>query len=83
VVPLFVLGFLGAIAARSTGLLPADALDAAATLTTWALAGALFGLGTSISLCGLVAAGPRALALGALSTALVGTASLVSMCLLA
>jgi uncharacterized integral membrane protein (TIGR00698 family) len=82
-VPLFVLGFLGAIAVRSAGLLPAAALDTAATLTTWALTGALFGLGTSISLRGLVAAGPRALALGALSTALVGAISLLSMRLLA
>lgn len=81
-VPLFVLGFLAAIAVRACGLLPAGALDAAATLTTWALAGALFGLGTSISLRALVGAGPRALVLGALATVLVGTVSLVSMRLL-
>ncbi|WP_345611286.1 YeiH family protein [Pseudonocardia adelaidensis] len=82
-VPLFVLGFLGAIAVRATGLLPAPALDGAATLTTWVLAAALFGLGTSIGLRTLVGAGPRALALGALSTVLVGSVSLASLRLLA
>lgn len=82
-VPLFVLGFLAAIAVRATGLLPAAALDGAATLTTWTLAAALFGLGTSISVRTLVGAGPRTLALGALSTVLVGSASLASLLLLA
>ncbi|GAA5115144.1 hypothetical protein GCM10023339_21760 [Alloalcanivorax gelatiniphagus] len=48
-VPLFVLGFLAAVALRSTGVVPLVALDLAAGLTTLLLGAAMFGLGTSIA----------------------------------
>lgn len=63
-VPLFVMGFLAAVALRSTGVLPDAALSGAADLSTVLLAAALFGLGTSVRLRALVRTGGRALALG-------------------
>lgn len=81
-VPLFVLGFLAMVAVRSTGLLPAPVLDGAEVLTTLLLAGALFGLGTSVHLPGLIRTGGRSLALGAASTALAAAVSLAAIALL-
>ncbi|MBA0127825.1 putative sulfate exporter family transporter [Haloechinothrix sp. YIM 98757] len=71
VLPLFVIGFLVMVAVRSTGMVPGPALAAAEVLTEIALAGALFGLGTSVELRALVRTGPRALLLGLLSTLLI------------
>ncbi len=71
--PLFVAGFLGAIALASTGLLPAPVLDAADTLQGVLLAAALFGLGTGIHLPTLRRTGGRALLLGLLSWVLVAS----------
>ncbi|MET7966268.1 putative sulfate exporter family transporter [Micromonospora sp. NPDC005305] len=76
VVPLFVLGFLAMVAVRSLGLLPALALDAAKLVTTLLLAGALFGLGTSVHLPSLLRTGARPIALGALSTVLAAAVAL-------
>ncbi|MFI5585757.1 YeiH family protein [Amycolatopsis sp. NPDC051758] len=70
-VPLFVLGFLGMVAVRSTGLVPAFVLDVAKTASTLLLAGALFGLGCAVRLGPLLRGGGRALLLGLLSTLLV------------
>lgn len=70
-VPLFVLGFLAMVAVRSTGLVPAFALDVAKTASTLLLAGALFGLGCAVRLGSLLRGGGRALLLGLLSTLLV------------
>jgi uncharacterized integral membrane protein (TIGR00698 family) len=70
-VPLFVLGFLAMVAVRSTGLVPAVALDVAKTASTLLLAGALFGLGCAVRLGPLLRGGGRALLLGLLSTLLV------------
>ena len=70
-VPLFVLGFLAMVAVRSTGLVPAFALDVAKTASTLLLAGALFGLGCAVRLGPLLRGGGRALLLGLLSTLLV------------
>ncbi|MET8849618.1 putative sulfate exporter family transporter [Amycolatopsis sp. NPDC004625] len=70
-VPLFVLGFLAMVAVRSTGLVPAFALDVAKTASTLLLAGALFGLGCAVRLGALLRRGGRALLLGFLSTLLV------------
>lgn len=75
-VPLFVLGFLGAVAVRSTGLLPDAVVAAAPLVTTVLLAGAMFGLGTGISAAALVRSGGRWLAVGAVSTAVLGTVML-------
>ncbi|WP_329046358.1 putative sulfate exporter family transporter [Amycolatopsis sp. NBC_01488] len=81
IVPLFVLGFLAMVAVRSTGLVPAFALDIAKTASTLLLAGALFGLGCAVRLGPLLRRGGRALLLGLLSTLLVlgtGFATLVA-----
>lgn len=75
-VPLFVLGFIAMVGVRSTGLLPAAVLGTAQTLTTLLLAGALFGLGTSVHLLSLVRTGGRAVVLGAGSTVLAAAVSL-------
>ena len=71
VVPLFVVGFLAAIAVASTGLLPAGVLRAAHTVQTVLLTAALVGLGTGISVRRLRRTGGRALVLGLLSWVLV------------
>jgi uncharacterized integral membrane protein (TIGR00698 family) len=71
VVPLFVLGFLALIAVRGSGVLPPAVLTAASTATTLLLAGALFGLGTTVRIPVLVRTGAKALLLGLCSTVLV------------
>lgn len=67
-VPLFVLGFLAMVLVRTTNVLPEGVLEATKLLTTALLAAALFGLGTGVRVRVLLATGPRALALGAIST---------------
>lgn len=81
-VPLFVAGFLAMGLLRSTGVLPATVLADARTLTTVVLAGALFGLGTSVHLAALVRTGAKPLLLGAASTALAAATSLTAILLL-
>ena len=71
--PLFVAGFLTAIAVASTGLLPDPVLHAAKTLQEVLLAAALVGLGTGIHLPTLRRTGGRALVLGLVSWLLVAT----------
>jgi uncharacterized membrane protein YadS len=78
-VPLFVLGFLAMVAVRSTGLVPAFALDVAKTASTLLLAGALFGLGCAVRLGPLLRGGGRALLLGLLSTLLVLVTGFVTL----
>jgi uncharacterized membrane protein YadS len=80
-VPLFVLGFVLMVVVRSTGLLPGAVLAEATVLTTLLLAGALFGLGTSVHLASLVRTGGRALLLGAGSTVVAAGVSLLSITL--
>ena len=70
-VPLFVLGFLAMVVVRTTGVLPQGLLDVVKILTTAMLAAALFGLGTGVKVRVLLATGPRALVLGAISTVLI------------
>lgn len=67
-VPLFVLGFLAMVVVRSVGVLPDGVLAAGKLLTSALLAAALFGLGTGVKVRVLLATGPRALVLGAIST---------------
>lgn len=69
--PLFVAGFLSAIALASSGLLPDPVLLAAKTVQEVLLAAALVGLGTGIYLPTLRRTGGRALGLGLLSWLLV------------
>jgi uncharacterized integral membrane protein (TIGR00698 family) len=71
VVPLFVAGFLAAIAVSSAGLLPAGVLAVARTAQGILLPAALVGLGTGISLPVMRRTGGRTLALGLLSWLLV------------
>ena len=78
-VPAFVLGFLGMIVLRSTGLLPDAALDATKLLTTALLTAALFGLGTGVRLLVLLRTGLRAVALGAASTVLLAAIAYVGV----
>lgn len=69
--PMFVAGFLGAIALASTGLLPGPVLAGAKTAQEVLLAAALVGLGTGIHLPLLRRTGGRALVLGLASWLLV------------
>ena len=83
VVPLFVAGFLAAIALRSSGLVPAQVLGAAGVLQQVLLAAALVGLGTGIHLPTLRRTGGQALLLGLASWLLVGAVSYGGVRLLA
>ena len=73
-VPLFVVGFLAAVALRASGLLPDGVLDVAATVTTVLLATAMVALGTGVDVRRLArgmrgrGSGPRAAALAAVAT---------------
>lgn len=81
-VPLFVAGFLGAVALTSTGLLPAGALELAKTVQGVLLAAALVGLGTGIHLPTLRRTGGRAVVLGFASWLLVALVSYAGVRLL-
>ncbi|XVV02361.1 YeiH family protein [Actinosynnema sp. CA-248983] len=78
-VPLFLLGFLGMVAVRSTGLVPEDVLSVTKTLTTVLFAAAMFGLGTAVRPRRLLATGPRAMLLGLLATLLVCSVAYLSL----
>lgn len=80
-VPLFVLGFLAMVVVRTTGILPASVLGGAKLLTTIMLAAALFGLGVGVRIRVLMATGPRALVLGALSTIVIALVSYLGVLL--
>lgn len=69
--PLFVAGFLAAVALRSTGLLGGGVLDAADTAQELLLAGALFGLGSAVHLPTLARSGGARMALLGLGSWLV------------
>ena len=71
IVPLFVAGFLAAIIVRTTGALPATALDTIKIGQTVLLAAALFGLGCGVHIARLRKVGGRPLLLGLISWALV------------
>lgn len=75
VVPLFLIGFVAMTALRSTGLLPAGLLDAAATAQELLLAAALFGLGTAVHLPTLARSGARTAVLGLASWVVIAAAS--------
>jgi uncharacterized membrane protein YadS len=68
VLPLFVVGFLLAVAVRSTGVLSDRLLTHASVLTTVLLAAAMVGLGAQVHVGRLLRTGARPLALGAVST---------------
>jgi len=81
-VPLFIVGFLAAIAVTSTGLLSDSVLAGAKTSQGVLLAAALVGLGTGIHLPTLRRTGGRALLLGLASWVLVATVSYAGVLLL-
>lgn len=82
VLPLFVVGFLAAVAVRSTRLLPDLVLTAAGEIQEVLLVAALFGLGTTINLRSLRRTGGRTLLLGLASWLLVGGTALAGVRLL-
>ncbi|QIZ39925.1 YeiH family protein [Saccharopolyspora sp. ASAGF58] len=83
IMPLFVLGFLVAVAVRSGGVLPEAVLDGAKQLTTLLLTGALFALGFGVRIKALLRNGAKAFALGACSTILVTGLGFATMLTLA
>ncbi|WP_436697514.1 YeiH family protein [Nocardioides sp. BYT-33-1] len=78
-VPAFVLGFLGCVLLRTTGLVPEPVLGLAGAAQTATLTAALFALGTGVHLGRLLRTGGRALALGLVATLVVTTVSLVGV----
>ena len=78
VVPLFVAGFVAAVAARSLGMVPPEITRAVPGLTAVLLAAALFALGTGVDLRRL-ARGGRSLLLGGIATAIIGGISLLGV----
>ncbi|UCR89205.1 YeiH family protein [Mycetocola spongiae] len=82
IVPLFVAGFLLAVALRSFGLVPDLALDIAAEAQEWLLAAALFALGAGVRVRELLRGGGRAFALAMLSWTLVAALSLGALLIL-
>ncbi|WP_418276390.1 YeiH family protein [Isoptericola jiangsuensis] len=81
-VPGFVLGFLGAVAVRSLGILPPGVLAVAASASTALLVAAMFALGLGVDVPRLVRTGRRPLVLGAGSAVVVTGTSLSAVLLL-
>ncbi|QVQ53290.1 putative sulfate exporter family transporter [Spiractinospora alimapuensis] len=81
IVPLFVVGFLGAVALGSLDVLPAPVLDAAALAQTILLSAGLFALGTAVRIVPLVRTGGRSIVLGAGATLIVTTVAGVGIVL--
>ncbi|MCB0882311.1 MAG: putative sulfate exporter family transporter [Thermoleophilia bacterium] len=78
-VPLFVVAFVGAVALRSTGVLPAGSVHDAATVQGLLLGAAMFALGTSVHWTGIRAAGLRPIAVaGATTLVVAGLAAIVA-----
>jgi uncharacterized integral membrane protein (TIGR00698 family) len=80
-VPLFVVGFLAAVAVRSLGVLPDRGLAAADTVTTVLFVAAMFALGLGVDVPRLLRTGRRTLLLGGLA-ALLSTATALVLVLL-
>lgn len=78
-VPLFVVGFVVAVAVRSAGLVPEVVLPAVKPVTTLLLGAAMTALGTQIHLGRLVRTGGRPLALGAAATVVAMSVSLAGL----
>jgi uncharacterized integral membrane protein (TIGR00698 family) len=78
IVPLFVLGFLGAICLRATGWLSDDALSTAKQIEQALLTAGMFGLGAGVEFARLRRLGGRPLVLGGVSWVLVAGAALAA-----
>lgn len=74
--PWFVVGFMVAVAVRSTGLLPDSAVRASGIVTNVLLAAGMFGMGLGIRVRELWPVPVRALVLAVLSTAVASSTSL-------
>ena len=81
-VPLFLVGFLLAVALRTTGVLPQGVLDVAGSVTTLLLSAAMFGLGTGIVARHLWPVPVRALLLATIATLVATTVALALVTLL-
>jgi len=75
IVPLFVVGFLAMVAARSTGLVPTGVVSWTESLDNLLLAAALFGLGSAVDVRKLVRTGGRALFVGLVSWLMIAAVS--------
>ena len=82
-VPLFVLGFLAAVAVRSLGVLPDGVIAGANTLTTGLFVAAMFALGLGVDVPRLLRTGRRTLLLGAVSALVATGVSLAGVLVLA
>lgn len=76
IVPLFVLGFVALMVARSSGLVPSAALSLAKVAETALLTVAMFALGTGVRVTSLRRVGARPFVLAALTTVWVAAVSL-------
>lgn len=79
VVPLFILGFVGAMLLRTTNLVPPDILDTAEILHTLLLSAAMFALGLGVHVRALLRVGQRPALLGLGSTLVILTVSLAAI----
>ena len=75
-VPLFVVGFIAAVAARSSGLIPADSLDVLDALRKICLTAAMVGVGALVKLRNLATMGGRPLKVGLISWVLLALVAL-------
>ncbi|GAA4486019.1 YeiH family protein [Rhodococcus olei] len=80
-VPVFVLGFLGCVALRSSGLLPGVVIEQAKLVQTALLTAAMFALGLGVRVTLLRSVGPRPFVLAALSTVWVAAIALTGVLL--
>ncbi|MFK3981753.1 YeiH family protein [Micromonospora sp. NPDC050397] len=83
VLPWFVVGFLVAMAVRSTGVLPHQVVSSVSALAGVLLAAAMFAVGTSVDLRTVTRGSGRALATGAVGTVVLATTSLAGLLLVA
>jgi uncharacterized integral membrane protein (TIGR00698 family) len=80
-VPLFVLGFLACVALRSTGVVPASALDWIGHVQVAALGAALFGMGCSVKIASLLKGSGAVMVVSAVGTLFIGVTSLAGILL--
>lgn len=80
-IPLFIIGFLGCVALRSSGVVPATALSVAGVIQTTLLSAAMFALGLGVRLASLRSVGARPIGLATASTVWVATVALVGVLL--
>ena len=78
-VPFFVLAFLGFVAVRSSGIVPAGILDAVKLAETALLTAAMFALGAGVRIAMIRKVGMRPMLLAAASTVWVAAIALVGI----